>query len=89
MCDNCKEIAAGNSLDVLEIDGASNNGVEQVRELRENLTHAIEHIIDLIVVFLLETVLVPLAFLWLIGRLFGLLIEGAWMRSLYPAGETR
>ncbi|HXY41211.1 MAG TPA: DNA polymerase III subunit gamma/tau [Vicinamibacteria bacterium] len=35
-CDNCKEIAAGNSLDVLEIDGASNNGVEQVRELREN-----------------------------------------------------
>ena len=34
-CDNCKEIAAGNSLDVLEIDGASNNGVEQVRELRD------------------------------------------------------
>jgi len=31
-CDNCREIAAGNSLDVLEIDGASNNGVEQVRE---------------------------------------------------------
>ena len=35
VCDNCKEIAAGNSLDVLEIDGASNNGVEQVRELRD------------------------------------------------------
>ncbi|MEI8062977.1 MAG: DNA polymerase III subunit gamma/tau [Verrucomicrobiota bacterium] len=34
-CDNCKEIANGNSLDVLEIDGASNNGVEQVRELRD------------------------------------------------------
>jgi DNA polymerase-3 subunit gamma/tau len=34
-CDNCKEIAEGRSLDVLEIDGASNNGVEQVRELRE------------------------------------------------------
>ena len=32
----CKEIAEGNSLDVLEIDGASNNGVEQVRELRES-----------------------------------------------------
>jgi DNA polymerase-3 subunit gamma/tau len=31
----CQEIAEGRSLDVLEIDGASNNGVEQVRELRE------------------------------------------------------
>jgi DNA polymerase III subunit gamma/tau len=31
----CREIAEGRSLDVLEIDGASNNGVEQVRELRE------------------------------------------------------
>jgi DNA polymerase III subunit gamma/tau len=39
-CDNCKEIAAGNSLDVLEIDGASNNGVEQVRELRDNVRYA-------------------------------------------------
>ncbi|MCX6968267.1 MAG: DNA polymerase III subunit gamma/tau, partial [Verrucomicrobia bacterium] len=39
-CDPCKEIAAGNSLDVLEIDGASNNGVEQVRELRENVRFA-------------------------------------------------
>ena len=38
-CDNCLEIAAGNSLDVLEIDGASNNGVEQVRELRENVRY--------------------------------------------------
>lgn len=35
VCDSCKEIAAGISLDVLEIDGASNNGVDQVRELRE------------------------------------------------------
>jgi DNA polymerase III subunit gamma/tau len=40
VCDNCREIAAGNSLDVLEIDGASNNGVEQVRELRENARYA-------------------------------------------------
>ena len=31
----CQEITEGRSLDVLEIDGASNNGVEQVRELRE------------------------------------------------------
>lgn len=36
-CVPCREIAGGNSLDVLEIDGASNNGVEQVRELRENV----------------------------------------------------
>jgi len=39
-CDVCREIAQGNSLDVLEIDGASNNGVEQVRELRENVRFA-------------------------------------------------
>ncbi len=39
-CDNCAEIAAGSSLDVLEIDGASNNGVEQVRELRETVRYA-------------------------------------------------
>ena len=31
----CQEIAEGRALDVFEIDGASNNGVEQVRELRE------------------------------------------------------
>jgi DNA polymerase-3 subunit gamma/tau len=36
-CDPCREIAGGNSLDVLEIDGASNNGVEQIRDLRENV----------------------------------------------------
>jgi DNA polymerase-3 subunit gamma/tau len=40
VCDNCKEIAGGNSLDVFEIDGASNNGVEQVRELRDNVRYA-------------------------------------------------
>lgn len=36
----CVEIAEGNSLDVLEIDGASNNGVEQVRELRDTVKFA-------------------------------------------------
>ena len=39
-CDNCLEIAAGNSLDVIEIDGASNNSVEDVRQLRENVRYA-------------------------------------------------
>ena len=39
-CDSCKEIVAGNSLDVIEIDGASNNSVEQVRELRDNVRYA-------------------------------------------------
>lgn len=38
--DVCKEIADGHSLDVLEIDGASNNGVEQVRDLRESVRFA-------------------------------------------------
>jgi DNA polymerase III subunit gamma/tau len=35
-CPSCVEIAAGTCLDVQEIDGATNNGVEQVRELRES-----------------------------------------------------
>ncbi len=38
--DVCREIAEGRSLDVLEIDGASNNGVEQVRDLRESVKYA-------------------------------------------------
>ncbi len=36
----CLEITEGRSLDVIEIDGASNNGVEQVRELRETCKYA-------------------------------------------------
>src|SRR5881409_553888 len=36
----CQEIAEGRAIDVLEIDGASNNGVEQVRELRETVKYA-------------------------------------------------
>jgi DNA polymerase-3 subunit gamma/tau len=39
-CDNCKEIAEGRSLDVLEIDGASNRGIDEVRELRETCRYA-------------------------------------------------
>ncbi|MFQ3578260.1 MAG: DNA polymerase III subunit gamma/tau, partial [Verrucomicrobiia bacterium] len=35
-CAACVEITRGSSLDVIEIDGASNNGVEQVRDLRES-----------------------------------------------------
>ena len=35
-CQACLEITAGTSVDVAEIDGASNNGVENVREIREN-----------------------------------------------------
>lgn len=36
-CDNCRSIAEGNNIDVLEIDGASNNSVEDVREIRSNV----------------------------------------------------
>jgi len=35
-CSDCLEIASGTSVNVLEIDGASNNGVDSVREIREN-----------------------------------------------------
>jgi DNA polymerase-3 subunit gamma/tau len=39
-CAACTEITAGRSLDVLEIDGASSGGIDQVRELRENARYA-------------------------------------------------
>ncbi len=39
-CDACREVMAGNSLDVIEIDGASNNNVDQVRDLRDNARYA-------------------------------------------------
>jgi DNA polymerase-3 subunit gamma/tau len=38
-CSSCLEITAGNDLDVLEIDGASNTGVDDIRELRENIRY--------------------------------------------------
>jgi DNA polymerase III subunit gamma/tau len=40
VCDSCKEITAGNSLDVIEIDAASNRGIDQIRELREMVRYA-------------------------------------------------
>jgi len=39
-CTNCKEITEGVSLDVREIDGASNRGIDEIRELRENIKFA-------------------------------------------------
>jgi len=40
VCDSCKEITAGTSLDVIEIDAASNRGIDQIRELREMVRYA-------------------------------------------------
>ncbi len=39
-CDACREITAGTSLDVIEIDAASNRGIDEVRELREMVRYA-------------------------------------------------
>ena len=39
-CDSCKEIASGASLDVIEIDAASNRGIDQIRELRDMVRYA-------------------------------------------------
>jgi DNA polymerase-3 subunit gamma/tau len=36
-CAPCREIAAGNAIDVIEIDAASNRGINEMRELRENV----------------------------------------------------
>ncbi len=38
-CKSCTAITSGNSVDVFEIDGASNNSVDQIRELRGNITY--------------------------------------------------
>ena len=38
-CPSCKALAAGNSLDVVEIDAASNNGVDEMRDLREKVQY--------------------------------------------------
>ncbi len=38
-CDVCREIQEGRSVDVLEIDGASNRGIEEVRQLREGVRY--------------------------------------------------
>lgn len=37
VCDNCVSIAQGNNIDVIEIDGASNNTVDNVRDIRDNV----------------------------------------------------
>jgi DNA polymerase-3 subunit gamma/tau len=39
-CDSCREISAGSSMDVIEIDAASNRGIDQIRELREMVRYA-------------------------------------------------
>jgi len=38
-CSSCREIAAGSSVDVIEIDAASNRGINEIRELRENVRY--------------------------------------------------
>lgn len=40
LCDSCRAISRGDHLDVIEIDGASNNGVDEVRELRAKVSLA-------------------------------------------------
>ncbi len=39
-CASCTEIVSGSSLDVIEIDGASNNNVDQIRDLREAVKYS-------------------------------------------------
>ena len=38
-CSNCREITKGSSVDVLEIDGASNRGIDSIRELRDTVRY--------------------------------------------------
>jgi DNA polymerase-3 subunit gamma/tau len=39
-CPACEEVAAGTAMDVIEIDGASNRGIDEIRALRENVKYA-------------------------------------------------
>lgn len=39
-CSSCREIASGQSLDVIEIDGASNRGIEDIRQINETIGYA-------------------------------------------------
>lgn len=39
-CEMCREIAAGNSMNVIEIDAASNNGVDNVREIIDEVSYS-------------------------------------------------
>lgn len=43
LCRSCREIRSGSATDVYEIDGASNNSVDQIRELRENVRYTPIH----------------------------------------------
>ena len=43
VCRSCMEITSGQAVDVLEIDGASNNSVDQVRDLRDNVRYMPSH----------------------------------------------
>jgi len=42
-CRSCVEITTGHAVDVFEIDGASNNSVDQIRELRDNIKYMPAH----------------------------------------------
>ncbi len=42
-CKSCLDITSGSASDVIEIDGASNNGVDHIRELRENIRYMPAH----------------------------------------------
>ena len=39
-CESCKDILSGKSIDIIEIDAASNRGIDEIRELRENVKFA-------------------------------------------------
>jgi DNA polymerase-3 subunit gamma/tau len=40
VCNSCVEISSGRSIDIIEIDAASNRGIDEIRELRENVKFA-------------------------------------------------
>ncbi len=43
-CESCREITTGRAMDVIEIDGASNRGIDDIRDLREGVRYAPAHL---------------------------------------------
>ncbi len=75
-----KELSIGEKLSALVSKPLDAIDVRaRIERVRARISSAIEHIIDLIVVFSLETILIPLVFLWLLIKAFKASAGGTWL----------
>ena len=62
---------------------------ERMRAVKETVSGYIEHIIDLIVVFILQTIVIPLVILWILFRMSRGFIGGAWSERIHAFFRER